>query len=388
MDMEGRSLGTERPPTSTSPGAGPDGATTARGRFSELLGTRTSAAADPARGAVEEAVDDVTARIRDGRTDAADQVRRRDAAVRDGQEVRDGRANERREDASRQDARAAEASGSDRRSVEFRERSEASSGRASARPSGRDRSTGWTDASEAEGATIEPEEATEAPYGGPLQAQAPPPAGIAASNPGGAGAPTLPAAVTRATGQGAPVPASGAGPARPPAAAALGGTRVDAAPPGPTSKAAPARPGGSLQRAEAILEQVRVRIQSGEREATINLNPADMGRVRLRVRVSEGAVQASIAAESAETLAVLEAHAPELRAWLGRDGAESVEVHLELMTSAEADEHSRFDRHGGGEHQGTGGRERAPDLAGAAAPEGLLRQLATRAADGGVDLIA
>ena len=92
MDMEGRSLGTERPPTSTSPGAGHHGASTAAGRFSEYLGSKTSEAASATRGAREEVEDDVAARIRDGRTDAADEVRRREAAVRDDQQVRDDRA--------------------------------------------------------------------------------------------------------------------------------------------------------------------------------------------------------------------------------------------------------------------------------------------------------
>ena len=120
MDMEGRSLGTERPPTSTSPGAGHHGASTAAGRFSEYLGSKTSEAASATRGAREEVEDDVAARIRDGRTDAADEVRRREAAVRDDQQVRDDRADAARQDASRQAQRDAEESGSSRRSAEFR----------------------------------------------------------------------------------------------------------------------------------------------------------------------------------------------------------------------------------------------------------------------------
>jgi flagellar hook-length control protein FliK len=143
-----------------------------------------------------------------------------------------------------------------------------------------------------------------------------------------------------------------------------------------------------MQRAEAILEQLKVRIQGGDREATINLNPVDLGRLRLHVKVDQGAVHASIAAESAETLAVLEAHAPELRAWLSRDGAESVELNLGLMTSAEADAQSRSEQ--GERHQSSGSRDaqRGDEASPIASPEALLQQLATRTAEGGVDLTA
>ncbi|MGB0331749.1 MAG: flagellar hook-length control protein FliK, partial [Planctomycetota bacterium] len=119
-----------------------------------------------------------------------------------------------------------------------------------------------------------------------------------------------------------------------------------------------------------------------------NLNPVDLGRLRLHVKVDQGAVHASIAAESAETLAVLEAHAPELRAWLSRDGAESVELDLGLMTSAEADAQSRSEQgegqQGSGSRRGQGSEGPGP----LASPEALLQQLATRTAEGGVDLTA
>ena len=389
MDMEGRSLGTERPPTSTSPGAGHHGASTAAGRFSEYLGSKTSEAASATRGAREEVEDDVAARIRDGRTDAADEVRRRDAAVRDDQQVRDARADAARQDASRQAQRDAEESGSSRRSAGFREGPKGPAGRHGGELSGRERATGWTDAADAEGATVDPEDLTEAPFG-PTSAAPLPPSGAGfapAAGPAG-GAPGAPPAAPTAPGLALPAtPAAGAA-SRPPAAATAAGTRVEAAPAGQPSKAAPARPGTSLQRAEAILEQLRIRIQSGEREATINLNPADLGRLRLHVKVDQGSVMASIAAESAETLAVLEAHAPELRAWLARDGAENVELQLGLMTSAEADEQSRFDQRERGGQPGSRRGPRTRDAAPVAGPEGLLRQLAQRTADGGVDLIA
>ena len=143
-----------------------------------------------------------------------------------------------------------------------------------------------------------------------------------------------------------------------------------------------------MQRAEAILEQLKVRIQGGDREATINLNPVDLGRLRLHVKVDQGAVHASIAAESAETLAVLEAHAPELRAWLSRDGAESVELNLGLMTSAEADAQSRSEQGERGQHSGSRRDQGSGGGISLASPEALLKTLASRTAEGGVDLTA
>ena len=38
-----------------------------------------------------------------------------------------------------------------------------------------------------------------------------------------------------------------------------------------------------MRKCGTILEQLKVRIQGGDREATINLNPVDLGRLRLHV---------------------------------------------------------------------------------------------------------
>jgi len=389
MDMEGRALGTERPPTSTSPGAGHLGGPPAAGRFSEYLELKSAEGSTVTRQSREEVEDNVAARIRDGRTDSAKEVRRRESAVRDDQQVRDARADAERSDAARQADRASEQSGSSRRSAEFRRGSEAPSGRHGGELSGQEKAAGWTDAADAEGATIEPEDATEAPYGPTLGVQTQQPTGPMTLSMGAAAGPA-PAisGVFRVPGTGQPLPGLASGGSRPPAAATAAGTRVETTASAPTNKAAPARPSSSLQRAEAILEQLKVRIQGGDREATINLNPVDLGRLRLHVKVDQGAIHASIAAESAETLAVLEAHAPELRAWLSRDGAESVELDLGLMTSAEADAQSRSEEGEG--RQGSGSRrgQSGEGTSSVASPEALLQQLATRTAEGGVDLTA
>ena len=145
--------------------------------------------------------------------------------------------------------------------------------------------------------------------------------------------------------------------------------------PAAQASAAP-RPGAAaMERAEAILEQLKVRIQTGGREARLQLRPVDLGRLDVRIRVDGGQVTASIAAESAETLSVLEAHAPELRAWLSKDGNESVELELYLMDDAAKDEPQR-DMPGqsgqkGAESRGGGNARASQDISGA--PTGTLR---------------
>merc|ERR1739841_91729 len=73
------------------------------------------------------------------------------------------------------------------------------------------------------------------------------------------------------------------------------------------------RPGAAqMERAEAILEQLKVQIRAGEKEARLQLRPQELGLLDMRIKVDGGVVMARLAAESAETLAVLESHAPEL----------------------------------------------------------------------------
>ena len=118
-----------------------------------------------------------------------------------------------------------------------------------------------------------------APYGPTLGAQPQQPTGPMTLSMGASAGPA-PAisGVFRAPGTGQPLPGVASGGNRPPAAATAAGTRVETAAGAPTNKTAPAKPASSMQRAEAILEQLKVRIQGGDREATINLNPVDLGR--------------------------------------------------------------------------------------------------------------
>jgi flagellar hook-length control protein FliK len=89
-------------------------------------------------------------------------------------------------------------------------------------------------------------------------------------------------------------------------------------------------PAQDLELAEKVMRQLRARLQIGQREALIELRPSELGRIGVHLRFEDGALTATIRAERPETLAVLEAHAPELRAWLAQDGAEVREIDLGL----------------------------------------------------------
>ena len=114
--------------------------------------------------------------------------------------------------------------------------------------------------------------------------------------------------------------------------------RVDAARSNPTaatgSPNAPARPERPLspEQAAQVLKQVRIGISgaNGVREATINLQPAWLGRVSIRIAVREGRALAEVRAERPEALQALEKHLPELRAALAERGFEQAEFDLGL----------------------------------------------------------
>lgn len=126
----------------------------------------------------------------------------------------------------------------------------------------------------------------------------------------------------------------------PPAAGAAPGPKATTA----AAKAAAAAPPAQahtaeeLELAETVMRQLRARIQLGGREATIELRPSELGRIGVRLKFEDGALTATIRAERPETLKVLAAHAPELRAWLAQDGVEVRDLDLGL-----ADEGRFFD---------------------------------------------
>jgi hypothetical protein len=120
-------------------------------------------------------------------------------------------------------------------------------------------------------------------------------------------------------------------------------------------------PTEDLELAEQVMRQLRARLQLGQREALIELRPSELGRIGVHLRFEDGALIATIRAERPETLAVLEAHAPELRAWLAQDGKEVREIDLGLAQHGALFDKRQHDGPLGRRSGGANARERASE---------------------------
>lgn len=78
-----------------------------------------------------------------------------------------------------------------------------------------------------------------------------------------------------------------------------------------------------VQVADAVLDQVRLKLSPKMRSATVELEPAHLGKLFIEMRVDDGEITAVMRAERAETLSVLQSHEPELRAMLERTGLDA-----------------------------------------------------------------
>jgi hypothetical protein len=86
----------------------------------------------------------------------------------------------------------------------------------------------------------------------------------------------------------------------------------------------------AAERASAVLRQLRVNMNPALRSATVQLAPADLGRLSIKLRVQDGRVHAEVRAETVETLSILERHIPELQASLASSGLEVEGFELSL----------------------------------------------------------
>ena len=111
------------------------------------------------------------------------------------------------------------------------------------------------------------------------------------------------------------------------------------------AKAQEAAPTPEREQASDILKQVRLHLSPETRSATVNLKPAELGRVSIRIVVDGDQVQAVIRAESPEALAALEQYMPELQAALGDRGFQDADLELSLGFDGE-DRDQPEDLHG------------------------------------------
>lgn len=92
---------------------------------------------------------------------------------------------------------------------------------------------------------------------------------------------------------------------------------------------APAPPPADTRAAD-ILRQVRLHLVPENRVATIQLEPASLGRIAIRLALRKGQVDAQLRVEHRATLDMLMRHVPELRTALERQGMQSGSFDLQL----------------------------------------------------------
>ena len=176
---------------------------------------------------------------------------------------------------------------------------------------------------------MEPPDPTTGSTGMPGALTAPSAAALApavASSPATSAAPEAVAASNR-TQRTAPVAAPTA---TEPKGAAETGPKPTAAPAADAMGELLAQREEALDKEASILRQLRAQLAPGRREVTLRLDPADLGRLQLRLALRAGRLTASVRAESPEALAAIERQLPELAASLEAQGFEVQAFDLDL----------------------------------------------------------
>jgi flagellar hook-length control protein FliK len=94
---------------------------------------------------------------------------------------------------------------------------------------------------------------------------------------------------------------------------------------------APERAGTAvLERAEEVLRQIQLHLTPGVKRLTLELQPAELGRMAIQLALRGGKLTAIVRGERAETLEALEQHEPGLRAVLAGRGIAIDSVRFEL----------------------------------------------------------
>jgi len=127
----------------------------------------------------------------------------------------------------------------------------------------------------------------------------------------------------------------------------------------------PAQLAASNERAARVLEQVRMFVHPGLRRATLELSPANLGRIDVQITFERGEVAAHLVVEAVDTYEALQRHMPELRASLERGGLDVGQ--LELSFGARDGSQTREQRGEstrGGAGGGASDRARATDARG------------------------
>lgn len=136
------------------------------------------------------------------------------------------------------------------------------------------------------------------------------------------------------------------------------------------------------ERAADVLRQVRLRFSPELRQAVIQLEPRELGRISIKISVARGVVRTELRAENASALEALERHAPELQAALERVGLGGGSFALHLGFDGSSAQHASDGEQQRTQHGAVAPAER-PELEGA--PRALAQRLAALS---GVDTYA
>jgi len=85
-----------------------------------------------------------------------------------------------------------------------------------------------------------------------------------------------------------------------------------------------------LERAEEVLRQIQLHLAPGVKRLTLELQPAELGRMAIQLALRGGKLTAIVRGERAETLDALEQHEPEFRQTLAKRGIAVDSVRFEL----------------------------------------------------------
>jgi flagellar hook-length control protein FliK len=150
----------------------------------------------------------------------------------------------------------------------------------------------------------------------------------AARTPAPAVAPQPNPGATRTEGRATPAARTEPAPLEPPPIVRLGSER--SAKPTSGARAAGSPEAAIFARAEEILRQIRLHATPGVQRLTLDLEPADLGRLSIQLALRAGRVTAIVRAESAQTLESLKQREHDLRAVLDERGVRADTVRFEL----------------------------------------------------------
>jgi flagellar hook-length control protein FliK len=113
---------------------------------------------------------------------------------------------------------------------------------------------------------------------------------------------------------------------------------------------------------EQVAGEINGRVHIGKSDAIIQLDPPELGKLKIDLHLEGDRLEARIFAETQESRRLIETHLPELRQALGENRLEHVDVRVESGSWDSA----RGDGHQGPRHEADGGRQSANDFAASA----------------------